>query len=149
MEIERKFLISKVPNLENIEKKEITQGYISAKPEIRIRKCEEKCYITKKSVGTLEREELETEINNTTYEILKSIVKGRIIHKTRYLIKDEQKLLELDLYHKELEGLCTVEIEFSSIEEANDYKVPSWFGEEITENINYKNRILSKVEENI
>lgn len=38
MEIERKFLLKKFPPLPTYEEYEVTQGYISIDPEVRIRK---------------------------------------------------------------------------------------------------------------
>ena len=144
MEIERKFLVKDLPNLDNYPHKDIVQGYISFNPEIRIRKANDKYYLTTKSDGTITREEKETEINLTTYLTLLKIAKGRIISKTRYFIPLADSLTaELDIYHEELEGLVTVEVEFLNLEDAQDFTIPTWFLTDITEDKRYKNKNLA------
>lgn len=145
LEIERKFLIKKSPDLEKRKYYNIEQGYISLDPEIRIRKKNEKCYITEKSSGKLIRSEIEKEIDIKVYNMLKNLVIGRMIYKTRYIIGN----IELDVYHKELTGLYVAEIEFSSREEAYSFVPPSWFGEEITNDKSFKNKQLSQVNEKV
>ena len=144
MEIERKFLVKDLPNLESIKGEEIIQGYLSYEPEIRIRKRDSKYYLTKKSIGSLVRNEEETQINELTYNILSSLVKDKL-EKTRYIVKINNKLkAELDIYQGKLKGLYIVEVEFNSINEANNFIIPPWFGEEITNNQEYKNQNLAK-----
>ena len=53
-------------------------------------------------------------------------------------------MAELDVYHGELTGLVTVEVEFSSLEEAESFSPPAWFGEDITEDKRYKNKNLAR-----
>ena len=36
-----------------------------------------------------------------------------------------------------------VEVEFNSLEDANNFEVPNWFGKEITEDLRYKNDNLA------
>jgi len=147
-EIEKKYLLNHLPNLSKLQGEEIEQIYISFTPEIRIRKRGNNYFITQKSKGTLIREEIEHEIDFLTYNILSSLSKGRIIKKTRYTIMLEKGIIaELDAYHEELEGLFVIETEFSSIEEAENFKQPSWFGKEVTEDISYKNENLAQLED--
>lgn len=142
LEIEKKFLVNEMPNLFDYPFDEIEQGYLSFTPEIRIRKKGEKCYITEKGEGTQTRLEVETEINNITYSILSHLVKGKTIRKTRYIIPLEKDLIaELDIYHDDLEGFSTVEIEFGSEKQAQEFLKPEWFGEDITEDTRYKTKI--------
>ncbi len=144
MEIERKFLVQNLPNLNNYPHKDIVQGYISFNPEIRIRKANDKCYLTVKSEGTISREENEIEINLTIFSSLLKIVKGRIIYKTRYFIPLADSLnAELDVYHEDLDGLFTVEVEFLNMQDAQNFLPPNWFFEEITEDKKYKNKNLA------
>ena len=70
MEIERKFLVKKIPDLTNLQAIYIEQGYLSFSPEVRIRKKDEKFYLTVKSDGDIVREEYEIEISQNTYEEL-------------------------------------------------------------------------------
>lgn len=148
LEIENKFLVREVPNLSEYSFDEIEQGYLSFVPEIRIRKKGDKYFLTEKGEGTRIRPETETEIDSTTYSILSNLVQGRIIRKTRYKIPLEDGLIaELDIYYDDLEGLSTVETEFCSEKQANEFIKPDWFGEDITENKEYKNKNLARVEE--
>lgn len=41
--------------------------------------------------------------------------------------------MDLDVFHDFFEGVCIAEIEYSSIEQANNYCIPSWLGEEVTD----------------
>lgn len=146
MEIERKFKVNYLPDLSNYPFHEITQMYLSYDLDIRIRKKGNKYFITKKSNDTIKRYEEEVEIDYQTFDILSTLSVGNIISKTRYLIPIDNSLTaEVDIYHDNLEGLVTVEVEFSSLEEANSFIAPSWFGEEITENMQYKNKELAKL----
>ena len=53
-------------------------------------------------------------------------------------------MAELDIYYGELEGLITVETEFKSEKEANEFIVPNWYGKEITYDKRYKNKNLAR-----
>lgn len=144
MEIERKFLVNSLPNLNNYQKYEISQGYISMEPTIRIRKKDDVYYLTKKGKGSLIREEIEEEISKEVFEILISLIQTRLIEKTRYKIPLENgQMAELDIYHKDLIGLSTVEVEFKTIKEAQSFIPPNWFGKDITEDNRFKNNNLA------
>jgi CYTH domain-containing protein len=144
MEIERKFLIENVPDLKNCRHEYIEQGYLCADPEIRIRNKGNECFLTVKGNGNLERTEYETRITFNTYEELSMKVTGYIICKTRYRIPlKDGTVAELDIYNGYLNGLITVEVEFDSVEAANTFEVPDWFGEEVTDSSEYKNKNLS------
>ena len=144
MEIERKFLIKEIPDLTNTVYTEIIQGYLSFDPEIRIRKDSDKYYITQKSNGDIAREEIEKEIDKITYNILSNLTKENIINKTRYFIAVNNQIAELNLYHGELEGLAIVEVEFDSLDDASNFEIPIWFGEEVTYDESYKNKNIAK-----
>ena len=146
-EIERKFLLKELPDLSKLPFDEIEQGYLSFAPEIRIRKKEEKYFITKKSEGTKIREEIEISIDHITFEILSSLVQKNLVKKTRYKITlDNGIIAELDIYHEQLEGLVVVETEFPSNEEAEKFVAPTWFGKDITEDKRYKNKNLAQID---
>lgn len=144
MEIERKFLVKRLPNLNNYQKYDISQGYISIDPVVRLRKQDSSYYLTKKSKGSLIREEIEVEISQEVYDILLSLIQTRIIEKTRYKIPLENGLIaELDIYHNDLASLYTVEVEFKTMKEAQSFIPPNWFGEDITEDNRFKNNNLA------
>ncbi len=144
MEIERKFLVKQLPDLVDCTHKTITQAYISTDPVIRIRKMDEAYALTVKSHGSMIREEFELPITLEQYESLWSKIDYSPIEKNRYFIPLSKGLVaELDIYHGHLEGLITVEVEFSSKSAAQSFEVPYWFGEDITLDNRYKNNNLS------
>ena len=146
MEIERKFLVSELPSdLSKYQKKEMTQGYISVDPELRIRSSGSKYIFTFKNSGSLVREEFESDLTLEQYENLRQLITGNEIVKTRYKIPLENELVaELDIYGGRLNGLTTVEVEFASIEQSKLFNPPNWFGDDVTEDRRYGNSSLSK-----
>ncbi len=144
MEIERKFLVQNLPDLAHYPHKKLIQGYISIDPVIRIRQMEEDYFLTVKSQGHMIREEFELPITKEQYESLLCKLEYSPIEKIRYFIPLENQLIaELDVYKGPLEGLTTVEVEFSSSTTANTFEVPSWFGKDITHDNRYKNNHLA------
>ncbi len=145
MEIERKFLVSAVPdNLDSYNSKEIEQAYISTNPTIRIRKSNSDYILTVKGSGHMSREEFELLINEDQYLSLMKKAETPILEKTRYEIPiDGGYSAELDIYHGQLEGLMTVEVEFDTVDEALIFKPPSWFSIDVTNDKRYKNTALS------
>lgn len=141
MEIERKFLVKEIPeNLDKFEKREIIQGYISIDPTIRLRKSNDEYFLTVKSKGHLKREEMEFPLTREQFENLWPKVDSSTIYKTRYNIPLENNLIaELDIYHKNLEGLLTVEVEFDSEKDSEKFIPPHWFGKDVTHDSRYKN----------
>ena len=147
MEIERKFLVDSklTPSLSGYPKHEMAQGYISTDPVVRIRRSDEKFILTVKSGGLLSREEFEMFLTEDQFTGLSIHVQGLIIEKTRYLIPCSPYTIELDVFHGALEGLLYAEVEFPSVEEAEAFTPPSWFGREVTEDGSFTNAALSRL----
>lgn len=148
MEIEGKYLLRRLPDLSGAEFVRIEQHYVclSEEEEVRLRKKGDKFFITVKGNGTLERDEWESEISQSVYETLLSAARGRSVLKDRYMIAlPDGNMAELDIYRGKLEGPdhLTVEVEFRGKEEADVFKKPWWFGEDITNDARYKNRNLA------
>lgn len=145
MEIERKFLLNKLPeDLKEYPFKKINQSYISVNPVIRIRKEDEKYILTIKGKGHISREEKEIFISAEEYENLYKKKETKEIVKKRYLYPLKCGLeAEIDIYEKNLSGLITAEVEFKSIEEAEEFHVPSFFGEDVSFDPAYKNANLA------
>lgn len=146
MEIERKYLVTYLPeNLENYEKKRISQGYICTNPVVRIRRSNDDYFLTYKSKGLMAREEYEMPLTAEAYEHMLPKIDGIIIDKIRYMIPlDEKYVAELDIFQGTLAPLRLVEVEFESIEEANVFVPPAWFGDDVTNSGEYHNSNLSK-----
>ncbi len=143
MEIERKFLVDALPNLEGVKYSEIKQGYFSLAPEKRVRQMDNKYFVTEKGEGYLVREEKEWEIDKKEAEVLFAMSKTYIIEKRRYYLPYGEKTVELDIYGGKHEGLIVAEVEFSSEREAQEFEPPHWFGNDITYDKTYKNMVLA------
>jgi adenylate cyclase len=149
IEIERKFLVDSAPeNLDDHPHDEIDQGYVALTDdgvEVRIRRRRDRAYLTIKSEGARARLEEEIEIDQRRFESLWPLTEGRRVQKTRYLIPtaDGRLTIELDVYHGDLAGLLTAEIEFDSPDAATHFRPPVWLGREVTDDPRYKNKRLA------
>lgn len=145
MEIERKYLIRRLPeNLSQYQCKKIAQGYICTSPVVRIRKSDDEYYLTYKGKGLMAREEYNLPLTQEGYEHMLPKIDGRIIEKSRYLIPLDGKLTaELDIFEGDLAPLIIVEVEFDSLDAANSFIPPEWFGEDVTESRKYHNSNLA------
>ena len=150
MEIERKYLIKKLPSdLNIVASRIIEQGYLCTEPVVRIRRDNDAYILTYKSKGLMVREEYNLPLTKEAYEHLKGKVDGRLISKTRHVIpiETESRLkIELDIFHGNLEPLMLAEVEFPDEESANSFVAPEWFGEDVTFSSKYHNSNLSKME---
>ena len=146
MEIERKYLIHTLPeNLENYPHRIIEQGYLSTEPVVRIRRDNDEYILTYKSKGLMVREEYNLPLTKESYGHLLPKIDGLLIAKTRYLIPlNEHLTAELDIFEKDLAPLTLVEVEFDSVEEAEQFTAPDWFGEDVTNSGKYHNSYLSR-----
>ena len=146
-EIERKFLVETIPeHIESYSIEEILQGYLAVgidDPEIRVRKKGKAYFLTVKSGRGMKRHEIETELVQEQYDALWPITEGKRVEKERIKIPVESVLIELDIYHGDLEGLKTAEVAFRSQSEAEAFSPPSWLGKEITWDDRYKNKNLA------
>lgn len=146
MEIERKFLVSHIPdNLSSYPCRIIEQGYLSTNPVVRVRKDNDDYYLTYKGKGMMAREEYNLPLTKESYEHLIKKSDGNIIAKHRYEIPDGMgHTIELDIFDGVFSGTVLAEVEFDSIEEANVYTAPDWFTEDVTTNKEYHNSNMSK-----
>lgn len=146
MEIERKYLVKKLPdNLEQYPCKHIAQGYLNTDPVVRIRRSNDSYTLTYKGKGLMVREEYNLPLNAESFEHLKSKIDGILIEKRRYLIPFAEKYtIELDIFDGELAPLQLAEVEFQTEEEANAFIPPAWFGEDVTFSTDYHNSTLSQ-----
>ncbi|MCR4264377.1 MAG: PIG-L family deacetylase [Candidatus Roizmanbacteria bacterium] len=146
-EIERKFLIRVLPSdLEHYSKSEIEQGYISISKdgsEERVRRKGNLFFFTEKSVGKITRGTRDESITKEKYSSYWPLTVGKRIHKTRYELPYGRFVIELDVFHGELEGFAMVEVEFSNEQEAKEFMPPLWFGSDVTADSRYRNQSLA------
>lgn len=147
MEIERKFLIKKLPdNLTSYKARKIEQAYLCTDPVVRVRRDNDVYYLTYKSKGMIVREEYNLPLTKEAYGHLLAKADGNIITKTRYEIPEKDNLtIELDVFEGKFDGLLLAEVEFASEEEALGYVPPEWFGEDVSNSTKYHNSTLSRL----
>jgi CYTH domain-containing protein len=120
---------------------------VTGKEEIRVRKLIKKenyqfTMTIKKGKG-LVREEVELTILEATYNQLLTNNYKIPLRKKRSKIVIEGNEFDYDVYLNSKEvGLKTIEIEFNSEEEANNFIKPEWFGKDVTDDKSYKNQNL-------
>lgn len=148
IEIEKKFLVkSEDFKKDAVKLTRITQGYLSSHPErtVRVRIKGDKGFLTIKGKGSpsgASRYEWEKEIPVSEVEDLLILCEDGIIDKTRYEVKSENHIFEVDEFYGENQGLVIAEVELLS---ENEYFFkPEWLGEEVTGKAQYYNAMLMK-----
>lgn len=149
LEIERKFLVTNTDfKNDSFQKKQLKQGYLNSDKNrtVRVRIADKMAFLTIKgksnATGTT-RFEWEKEIELKEAEQLLLLCEPSIIEKTRYFIKSDNYVFEVDVFLGDNKGLILAEIELNS--ENDTFKKPSWLGKEVTGNKNYYNSNLSKL----
>ena len=89
--------------------------------------------LTVKGEGFLQREEFELPLKKEQFKRLAAKSEGRSIAKDRYCIPYGNYTIELDIFAPPFDPLILAEVEFPSVEEANAFTPPEWFGVEVTE----------------
>ena len=145
---EKKFIPTDLPkDLDSYEHHVIEQAYLNTAPVVRIRKQDDDYVLTYKGSGMMAREEYNLPLNQKSYEHLLEKADGNIISKIRYLIpiNDGKLTAELDVFKGTFAGMLLVEVEFSSVEQADAFQKPDWFGEDVTYSKIYHNSYLSQI----
>lgn len=147
MEIEKKYLLKRLPDLTVCQYHKIEQAYLCTDPVVRVRQEDESYYMTYKGSGMMTRQEYNLPLNAKAYEHLKEKSDGNIISKTRYLIPlgAEGLVAEVDVFEPPFAPLIMAEVEFGSEEQADAFEAPEWFGEEVTFDRRYHNSYLSRM----
>jgi CYTH domain-containing protein len=148
VEIERKFLVERVPpDLDAHPSAQIDQGYLAIADEgleVRLRRYGDQSFLTVKSGGGEVRLEEEIEIDERRFHSLWPLTDGRRISKRRYVLPSEGGArIELDVYDGALKSLVTAEVEFDSSDAAAAFTPPPWLGRDVTDDSRYKNRRLA------
>lgn len=160
MEIERKYLVAKLPdNLEQFSHIEIEQAYLCTSPTLRIRRMGDSYILTVKeriisSSSAIHNREEEFTLSPKSYQHLLSKCDTGRVSKTRYRIdlfqltgnENYRNLTaELDVFHGRHNGLLLVEVEFPNTESANSFTPPEWFGEDVSSDPCYRNSFLASM----
>ncbi|SDF21141.1 CYTH domain-containing protein [Fontibacillus panacisegetis] len=155
LEIERKFLLKEFPEqlikegqLKVISEQVIDQTYIAMDEdqELRVRKIVDKLsgdvtYThTFKNGNGLVREEVEYSISGEIYEQIFSAFNFTPLIKTRTTAQWEGITVEMDQYHQI--DFIVLEVEFTSEQEAAEFHIPYWFGEDISSNRQFSNKTV-------
>jgi len=144
IEIERKFLVKKIPfNFVKYSAK-IRQGYIMIDKSqvIRVREKDDDYFLAIKGnkIG-ISRFEFEYQIpKEDAKELFKNFCPLGLIEKTRHYIDNDNHTWELDEFHGRNNGLFVVEIELQS--ENDNFSIPDWVGIEVTQEEKYYNMNL-------
>ena len=150
-EIERRFLV--VPRhlpLNVIQhgknRAQITQGYLSADPVVRVRtktsltSGSSRGFLTVKGPGIKEHDEFEYEVPSADAAGMLKLCKG-ILEKTRYTFGAGGHIWEVDQFHGIHVGLWLAEIELSNPDEP--FETHDWLDSEVTEDPRYTNVALA------
>lgn len=145
IEIEKKFLIKRIPTDQIIRSESIKQGYIVSdkKKVIRVREKGDDYYITIKGnkIG-ISRFEFEYKIpRSDAIELFENFCEIGLIEKTRHYVQYCGHTWEIDEFHAENQGLIVAEIELNSEDE--EFNIPSWVSEEVTSESKYYNMNLT------
>lgn len=164
MEIERKFIVKKLPDdLESYPCHVIEQAYLNTDPVVRIRREDDSYYLTYKGKGLMAREEYNLPLNEKSYYHLREKADGNVISKKRYVIPvlnpmfdmtylsaaqkniDQISLqVELDIFEPPFAPLVIAEVEFSDEEMARAFQMLDWFSQDVTNDPAYHNSNLSR-----
>lgn len=140
MEIERKWLLKKIPTkYKEVKHSWIEQFYVSIEPEVRLRKnlnSNVPYRITVKGNGTLSREEFESPISQEFYNKVKAFIGMPPIQKDYYVFNCEGYPLCVSTVDNG--AFIYAEIEFESEEQARNYILPIDDAIEVTDNPEYK-----------
>ena len=147
-EIERKFIISKIPN--SLPKIKIKQGYLQTDKDrtVRIRSTSDQKGLLKNiltikgpsSKNGMSRLEYETSIPNKNAKELFNLCYKPLIKKTRHIYMYEGMKWELDEFHGANKGLLIGEIELET--ESIVFVKPNFLLEEVTGQKKYYNSML-------
>lgn len=147
IEIERKFLV-KDDSWRNLSDQGTgySQGYLigSQKSSVRVRIQGKEAFLNIKSATIdITRQEFEYEIPlDEATELLETLCDKPLISKTRFHLKYENHLWEIDVFEGDNKGLIVAEIELRDKNEP--FTKPDWLGEEVSDDARYYNTCLVK-----
>ena len=148
VEIERKFLVRKMPDdLASYRHTEITQGYLASDKggvQVRLRRAGDVPSLTYKRGDKSAREEREIILTTDQFDALWPATRGRRLSKTRYDIPWRNVTIEVDVYAGRNAGLVVAEVEFADEERCRQFVPPDWLGGDVTGKAQYSNVLLAR-----
>lgn len=145
LEIERKFLVNTDSLITGNDGVYLSQAYLTDDPArtVRIRIAGEKAFLTIKGPSNgISRKEFEYEIQVDEAKEIMQLSIFPPVEKTRYKIKYQGILWELDIFHGKNEGLVLAEVEL--ISESQEITLPGWIASEVSGDPRYFNSYLAK-----
>jgi adenylate cyclase len=148
LEIERKFLVKNELWREHVvSQSKLVQGYLAGGkgqggPTIRVRIGGGRAWLNLKGATTgISRSEFEYEIPvQDAQQILEEMADRPFIEKTRYRVQCGGHVWDLDQFEGENSGLVVAEVELVS--EQEQFEMPAWAGEEVTDDRRFRNASL-------
>lgn len=129
---------------------QMQQGYLAAEDdvEVRVRLVAGTATLSVKAGTGLERTEVEVPIHEAAAALWPHTV-GRRIDKIRHRVivdasVEPTVVADVDVYRGPLAGLCTVEVEFATVDAARAFTPPAWFGREVTDDPAWRNGALAR-----
>ena len=145
VERERKYLVTRVPQLPECGVA-LRQGYLAIDGAVSVRvrdAADDGATLTLKAGRGAVRTELEWSLTGEQFAAAWEQTRGRRISKTRYRLPSEEHVVELDIFHDDLDGLVLAEVEFDSDDALAAFRPPDWFGLEVTDDETYTNASLA------
>lgn len=131
MEIERKWLVSKLPDFAGIKPVRYERYFLfrGKGVEMRIQKKGDSYeFERKEEKSALESAKQKFTITKDEFEHLKKSAIGELVRDGYQM----NKPVSIKVYRGKYEGLVRAEVEFNSVDEAKKFKPLTWFGAEIT-----------------
>lgn len=148
VEIERRFVVAHLPDALVLDPgTPMRQGYLTdgGAVAVRLRITAAAAVLTVKAGAGLQRTEVEVPLPADEAEQLWPHTAGRRISKTRHRVPlADGHIAEVDRYHDALDGLVTIEVEFTDVPAAERFAPPAWFGTEVTGRPEWSNAALAR-----
>lgn len=146
VEIERKFLVARLPELEGAVAEPMVQGYLRADAggSVRVRITGAGAWLNVKGPGEGSRRlEFEYPVpSEDAREMLDALAVGHPVEKVRYRLEHAGYLWEVDVFSGDNDGLVIAEVELDREDESPP--LPPWVGEEVTGDPRYYNASLTR-----
>jgi adenylate cyclase len=146
LEIERKFLVVNEGWRSQIESEaSLKQGYLAAQSKltVRVRIADDYAQLNIKGPTTgFTRSEYEYQIPaRDAEEMLDNLATGGVIEKIRYRVRCGGHVWDLDVFKGDNLGLILAEVELTAEDE--DFEMPDWVGDEVSDDPRYYNAALA------